>query len=152
MIHFKIYRKGQLNIQEKEIILEMMLQPFASFVVNSPFIRSRVATKVELPERHKFSVHMLLEPQGAMPEEITTPLIEHHQVNGMRRQFKNVVQGNFSARQVIHPIQARVLVQNLQPLEPHLLSSSKKSHLKTGEAERQKEGEKLNRRETKTEC
>lgn len=62
MIHFKIYRKGQLNIQEKEIILEMMLQPFASFVVNSPFIRSRVATKVELPERHKFSVHMLLEP------------------------------------------------------------------------------------------
>lgn len=56
---------------------------------------------------------MLLESQGAMPEIITTPLIEDDQVNGMRCQFKYVVQGNFNPRQVIHPIQAGVLVYNL---------------------------------------
>lgn len=103
----------QFYIQEKDVILEVPLWFFASTVLNSLFICSRVATKVEFPERHKFSVHMLLEPQGAMPQIITAPLIEDHQVNGMRCQFKYVVQGNFNPRQVIHPIQARVLVYNL---------------------------------------
>lgn len=81
--------------------------------MSSLFVRSRVATEVELPERHKLSVHVLLESQGSMPEEIATPLVEDHQVNGMGCQFEYVVQGNFHPRQVIHPIQAGVLVYDL---------------------------------------
>lgn len=99
--------------------------------MSSLFIGPRVAAEVEFPERHELSVHVLLESQGSVPEEIATPLIEDHQVNGMGCQLEYVVQGNFHPRQVIHPIQARVLVYNLQPLEPHLLSSSKQAHLKT---------------------
>lgn len=81
--------------------------------MNLLFICPRVATEVEFPERHKLSVHVLPESQGPVPEEIATPLIEDHQVNGMGCQFEYVVQGNFHPRQVIHSIQAGVLVYNL---------------------------------------
>lgn len=66
----------------------------------------------------------------AMPEVVATPLMKDHQVDGMTGQFADVVQGDFSSRKWVYPIQPGVLALDLQALKSHIFSYPKPAFLK----------------------
>lgn len=101
-----------------------------------PVVGSSIAAELQVPEGSKGAVHAASEPEWPVPQVVPASLIQHDHVHQATAEAEQQVQGDVTARQVIHADQSWVFTPDLQQLQATFLCSLQESSLSEGRVSR----------------